>query len=158
MKILPTDVSQIRVGVSIESLDLGSLKKDILTVEIFSTVWKRTSRQSRFSRQFEKGHLSSWDFLNSLKNDIFDKVFAIKSWFLSLPQSRLSISTFQKPTSRLSRKSQQFSKVGLDTKDNLDLDLNWSQLSRPPGLVTKQNMFLRLPTVPKTLVWRTCCH
>jgi hypothetical protein len=30
--------------------------------------------------------------------------------------------------------SRQFSKSGLDTKDNLDLDLDWSRLSRPPGL------------------------
>ncbi len=26
-------------------------------------------------------------------------------------------------------------KVGLDTKDSLDLDLDWSRMSRPPGLV-----------------------
>ena len=31
--------------------------------------------------------------------------------------------------------SQRFSKVSLDTKDVLDLDLDGSQLSRPPGLV-----------------------
>jgi hypothetical protein len=30
-----------------------------------------------------------------------------------------------------------FQKSGLDTKDNLDLDLDWSRLSRPPTLVFK---------------------
>ncbi len=39
--------------VSIESLDLNKKKKLISTVEKISTVWKTTSRQSRFSRQFK---------------------------------------------------------------------------------------------------------
>ncbi len=74
--------------------------------------------------------------LDSLKNDIstnLDNFYAIKSRFLFL--SRLSISTFQKPTSRLSRKSRYFKKVSLDAKDVLDLDLDWSRLSRPPELL-----------------------
>jgi hypothetical protein len=40
--------------------------------------------------------------------------------------------TFQKQTSRLSRKSLHFKNVSLDAKDVLDLD--WSRLSRPPCL------------------------
>ena len=40
----------------------------------------------------------------------------------------------KKSWSRPSRKSRHFKKVGLDTKDVLDLDLDWSRLSRPPGL------------------------
>ncbi len=32
-------------------------------------------------------------------------------------------------------RSSHFNKVGLDTKDSLDLDLDWSQLSRPSGFV-----------------------
>ncbi len=76
-------------------LDLDAKKKSVSTVEIFSTVWKTTSRQSRFSRQFKnqvstvsttlkieisrflsrsrrqkKVSLDSRDFLDSLKNDI----------------------------------------------------------------------------------------
>ncbi len=57
-----------------------------------------------------------------------------KSRFLSRSQSRLSISTFQKPTSQLSRKSGQFEKGHLDMSRHLDLDLNCSRLLRPPGL------------------------
>ncbi len=50
----------IRLG----GLDLDSLKKDILTVEIFSTVWKTTSQQLRFSWQFKKQLLNkSWQSL-----------------------------------------------------------------------------------------------
>ncbi len=96
-----------------------------------STLAESRSRQSRFSRQFEKRHLDSRDFLNSLKNDIstnLDNFYAIKSQFLFLSRSRLSISTVQKPTSR------HFKKVSLDAKDVLDLDLDWSRLSRPPWL------------------------
>ncbi len=36
--------------------------------------------------------------------------------------------------SRHKGQSRLFSKVGLDTKDILDLDLVWSRLLRPPGL------------------------
>jgi hypothetical protein len=41
-------------------LNLDAKKKSVSTVEIFSTVWKMTSRQ------FEKWHLDSRDFLDSL--------------------------------------------------------------------------------------------
>ncbi len=53
-------------------------------------------------------------------------------WKISI----LKISTEKKKSwSRPSRKSRQFKKVSLDTKDVLDLDLDWSRLSRPPTLV-----------------------
>ncbi len=49
--------------------------------------------------------------------------------------SILKISTEKKNIRfRLSRKSWHLKKVGLDTKDNLDLDLDWSRLLRAPGL------------------------
>ncbi len=38
--------------------------------------------------------------------------------------------------------SRQASKVGLDTKDNHDLNLDWSWLSRPPGLIILLLFFL----------------
>ncbi len=60
--------------------------------------------------------------------------YALKSRFLSRSRSRLSISTVQKRTSRLSRKSRQFEKWCLDTSRSLDLDLDWSRQSRPPSL------------------------
>jgi hypothetical protein len=48
--------------------------------------------------------------------------------------SILKISTEKKIiVSQHEGQSRQFSKVCLDTKDNLDLD--WSRLSRPPGLL-----------------------
>ncbi len=84
--------------------------------------------------QFEKGHLDSQSFLDSLKNDIstnLDKVFAIKSRFVSI-FTFVSILTFQKPTSRLSIKSGQFENGHLDVSRHLDLDC--SRLSRPLGL------------------------
>jgi hypothetical protein len=40
-------------------------------------------------------------------------------------------------------KSWQFKKVSLDTKDVLDLDLDWSRLSRPPGLLSISFWFLQ---------------
>ncbi len=62
------------------------------------------------SRQFEKRHLDSWDFLDSLKNDILtnlDNFYAIKSRFvlififvsieaLDLDTSKTDISTVEK--------------------------------------------------------------
>jgi hypothetical protein len=41
----------------------------------------------------------------------------------------------KKIQSWLLRKYRHFKKVGLDTKDSLNLYLNWSWLSRPLGLV-----------------------
>jgi hypothetical protein len=87
-----------------------------------STVWKRISRQSRFSRQFKNQVLT---VSTTLKIKI--------SWFLSRSWSRVSISTVWKRTSRQSRFSWQFEKWHLNVSRHLDLD--WSQLLRPPTLV-----------------------
>ena len=56
-----------------------------------------------------KSRLKSLDFKN------LDREKKIQSWLL--------------------RKYWHFKKVGLDTKDSLNLYLNWSRLSRPLGLV-----------------------
>ncbi len=74
--IIALEVSICLDVISSESLDLDSLKKDI------STVWKRTSRQ------FEKGHLNSRDFLDSSKTKSRQST-------MSRSLSRLSILTFQ---------------------------------------------------------------
>ena len=66
--------NKVRLGVSI-------------CLDVISTPKKSQSQQSRFSRQFEKRHLDSRDFLNSLKNDIstnLDNFYAIKSRFVSI--------------------------------------------------------------------------
>ncbi len=96
-------------------LDLDAKKKSVSTVEIFSTVWKTTSRQSRFSRQF-KNQVST-----ALKIEISRVKISIK----------ISISTPKKSQSRPSRKSRQVLKTGLDAKDVLDLDLDWSRRRDP---------------------------
>ncbi len=38
--------------------------------------------------------------------------------------------------------SRQVLKTGLDMMDVLDLDLDWSRLSRPPGLLSRYFLFL----------------
>jgi hypothetical protein len=60
-------------------------------------------------------------------HDLDKNINAAKSWLKSL--------NFKNIDREKIKRSQRFSKVGLDTKDILDLDLDWSQLSRPPGLV-----------------------
>jgi hypothetical protein len=112
-----------------ESLDLDSLKKDILSVKIFSTVWKTTSWQSRFSRQFQVSTV-----LITLKIKI--SRFLSKSWL------RVSISTVWKRTLQQSRFSWQFEKRHLDVSRHLNLDLNCSRLSRPPGLGLPDTSYL----------------
>ena len=112
-------------------------------------------RESR-SLQFEKGHLDSQDFLDSLKNNIltvkiFLTVWKMTSWqistksmlqsldlskFFSLSRLRLLILTFQKLTTWLSRKSWQFENGHLNMLRHLNLDLDCSRLLRPPSLVS----------------------
>ncbi len=53
----------------------------------------------------------------------------------NLDASKSRLKREKKSWSQPSRKSRQFKKVSLDTKDILDLDLDWSRLSRPPTLV-----------------------
>ena len=55
-----------------------------------------------------------------------------RSWLKSLDFKNLNRD--KKERSQPSRKSWHCKKVSLDTKDILDLDLDWSRLSRPPGL------------------------
>ncbi len=105
----------IFVEISIVSLDLDNLKNDISTVEIFSTVWKTTSLL--FENQVSTVSIT-------LKIEI--------SWFLLRSQSRVSISTIWKTTSRQLRFSRQFEKWHLDMSRHLDLDLDCSGLSRTP--------------------------
>ncbi len=66
-------------------------------------------------------------------HDVNKNLNAAKSWLKSLNFKNLDREEIKR--SRQYRKSRRFSKVGLDTKDILDLNLDWSQLSRPPGLV-----------------------
>ncbi len=91
-----------------ENLDCS--KTDISTVEKISTAQK-----------------PSLDSFNHPKNQDF-------SIFVKI-SIKISISTVQKPTSRLSRKSWQFEKGHLDVSRHLNLYLDWSQLSRLPGLL-----------------------
>jgi hypothetical protein len=86
---------------------------------LISTVEKILTGFKNWSRQFKN------DISTNLNN-----FYSIKSRFLFLSWSRLSISTFQKLTSRLLRKSWHLQKVSLDARDVLNLDLNWSRLSR----------------------------
>ncbi len=118
------------------------LNRDSRSRLSISTLAESRSRQSRSSRQFEKRHLNSRDFLDSLKNDIstnLDNFYAIKSRFVSififvsietldLDISKTDISTVEKILT--------LQKISLNAKDVLDLDLDWSQLSRPPWLST----------------------
>ena len=89
-----------------------------------------------------------WDFSTNLENlDASQQISTISTRLnkldknLDASKSRLKNLDFKnldrekKSWSRPSRKSRQFKKVSLDTKDVLDLDLDWSRLSRPPGLI-----------------------
>jgi hypothetical protein len=99
-----------------------------------------TSRQSRFSRQFEKWHLDkSRQFLCYKVSICLDFYFCLDRD----SRSRLSISTLAESRSRQSRKSRHFKKVSLNAKDvlDLDLDLDWSRLSRPPCLFKSNELF-----------------
>ena len=79
--------------VSIETLDLDTGGELVSTVEIFLTVWKTTSRQSRFSRQFEKWHLDKSRQFLRYKVSIFIFV-SIET--LDLDTGREPVSTVEK--------------------------------------------------------------
>jgi hypothetical protein len=75
-----------------------------------------------WSRKFKKWHLDRPKVSTVQKNDILTSlsmVYALKSWFVPIFNT-VSISTFSKPCPDESR----------------NLDLDWSRLSRPPGLKT----------------------
>ncbi len=99
------------------------------------TVWKRTSRQLRFSSSLKttsRQSRFSWQFKNQVST--VSTTLKIKiSRFLSRSQSRVSILTVWKRTSRQSRFSWKFEKRHLNV--SRDLDLDWSPLLRPPTLV-----------------------
>ncbi len=84
---------------------------------------------SRFLNKSQK----SWRVLTNLDN-------------LNESKSRLNNHDFKnhnwgkKSWSRPSRKSWQFKKVSLDTKDALDLNLDWSRLPRPPCLLMNKKL------------------
>ncbi len=76
-----------------------------------------------------------------MKNDIstnLDNFYAIKSQFVSIfifvSTETLDLDTGREPVSTV-EKILTLQKVRLDAKDILDLDLDWSRLSRPPCLV-----------------------
>jgi hypothetical protein len=94
---------------------VGPIIKQML-IEIRNWSWS-WSQQSRFSRQFEKQHLDSRDFLVSLKNDIstnLDNFYAIKSRFV-LIFIFVSIETLDRDS-----RSRHWQRAGLDSRENLD--------------------------------------
>ncbi len=105
------------------------------------------NRDSR-SRRFSKVDLGMMDILDGFQKLVstwktFSTVQKTKSWqglsskisiFFEISMETLDLDTF-KSWSRHDGHSRRFSKVSLDMKDILNLDLNWSRLSRPPGLL-----------------------
>ncbi len=83
---------------------------------------------------------ASLNILHTLKSQ-----FLIRSW------SRLLILTFQKPCLDMLRKSRPFPKPCHDVLRNLDLDLDWSRLSRPPSLIIFRSYKLKLSSSSKWL-------
>jgi len=83
-----------------------------------------------------------WDFLTNLTatqqislclNNLDKNLDVSKSWLKSLNMKNLD--QVKKSSSQQLRKSWQFLKARLDRLRNLNLDLDWSWLSRPPSLV-----------------------
>ncbi len=113
--ILSLGVSICLDMVSIETLDLD--------------ISKSWSRPSRKSRQVLKTGLDRRENLTVQKPSL-DSLDYSKNRDFSIFVEIL-ISTPKKSQSRLSRKSWQVLKTGLDAKDVLDLDLDWSQRGDP---------------------------
>ena len=103
---------------------------------ILASIWAKSVGNSNFFQKIltkisiiSKSHgylnLSRW---SRLVSTISIKISMQPSldWKVSI----LIISTEQK---KKFGKSWHLKKVGLDTKDNLDFNLDWSRLSRPPG-------------------------
>ena len=104
-------------------LDLDAKKKSVSTRWTFSTVQKPSLDSLDYSK--------NWDF------SIFVEI---------------SISTPKKSQSRQSRFSQQFEKRHLDVSRHLDLDLDWSRLSRPPTLVKFDEVVIEFTSSLVTLL------
>jgi hypothetical protein len=120
---------KLRLGVSI-CLDVISI----------STSKKSQSRQSRFSRQVLKTGLDCRDKVSTVETKSRQSLDWSRrpkvSIFVEI-SIEISISTPKKSQSRPSRKSRQVLKTGLDAMDVLDLDLDWSRLSRDPQAYKK---------------------
>jgi len=132
----------ISLGVSISldvvlilTLDLDTVKKLVSTIEKISTTTKSLSRWSIMLRYLDKSQ-KSWQ-------SQFILTILIKILMQPNLDAKVSILKYgprKKIVSRHKEHSRQFSKGGLDTKDNLD----WSRLSRPPGLVIYLSVFYLL--------------
>ena len=97
--------------VNLDVMDnLDTLKKLVSTLRMFSTV--------------QKPSLDSLDYSKNRDFSIFVEILIEIS-------IEISISTPKKSQSRPSRKSRQVLKTGLDAKDVLDLDLDWSRRRDP---------------------------
>jgi hypothetical protein len=104
-------------------------------------------RDSR-SRRFSKVDLDLMDILDGFQKLVstwrtFSTAQKTKSQhglcpkisiFVKISIETLDLDTF-KSWSQRDGQSRRFSKVSLDTKDVLDLDLDWSRPSRPPSLI-----------------------
>ena len=130
----PKNVLQDWLLVVLICLDMVSICLDMV-----STVKKITSRPSKS--------------LDSSKNDIstsLDMVYALKSRFVSIFNT-VSIETLgQDSRSRLLILT--FSKPCLDKSRRLNLDLDWSRLCRPPGLIEHLVIFFSLYSLSR--IWQ----
>jgi hypothetical protein len=100
-----------------------------------------------WSRRFSKVDLDMMDILNGFQKLVLTwRTFSIVqktksrhglcpkiSFFVEISIETLDLDTF-KSWSQHDGHSWRFSKVSLDMKDVLDLDLDWSRLLRPPTL------------------------
>jgi len=98
------------------------------------------------------------DYLKKSWESQFISMISIKVWTQpslgckSLDFKNLNLE--KKSLSRHDGHSWRFSKVGLDTKDILDLNLDWSRLLRPPTLVFHHS--ITLSNVITTQKWKGC--
>jgi hypothetical protein len=114
------------------------VSKFLKSLENLEKSWKswKVSKILKSLKNLEKSQ-KSWQslFVSTISINISTKINL--DWKISI----WKISTEKKKSwSRLWRKSWHFKKVSLDTKDILDLDLDWSWLSRPPGLHYLHNL------------------
>jgi hypothetical protein len=121
----------------------------ISTVEKILTGFKNWSRPLRKSRKVLKTGLDKSRLFLCYKVSI-----CLNFFFVSIETLDLDIS---KSWSWPSRKSWQVLKTGLDAKDVLDLDLDWSRLSRPPTLLKtslslSQYSWLKSLNMPRVVV------
>ena len=112
--------------------------------------WKVSTKISIISKNHGNLNLSWWSWLVSM---ISIKVSTQPSLGCkSLNFKNLNLE--KKSWSRHDGHSRRFSKVGHETKDILDLDLDWSRLLRPPTLVFHHS--ITLSNVITTQKWKGC--